>query len=87
MVPNALINLIFVTLGCIPKLSFLDYVEVGKKDRLRVGECVGGWLGGARAYHYQGDFITNSGSSELSLDSEYKLEPSVAIKPYQTKLN
>ena len=33
---------------------------------------------GARAYHYQGDFITHSGSSELSLDSESKLEPSVA---------
>ena len=33
------------------------------------------------------DFLTHSGSSELSLDSESKLEPSVAIKPYQTKLN
>ena len=37
-----------------------------------------GWVGGARAYHYQGDFKTHSGSSERSLDSESKLEPSVA---------
>ena len=37
LVPNTLNHLIFVTLGCIPKLSFLDYVEVGKKDGLRVG--------------------------------------------------
>ena len=49
LVPNTLNHLIFVTLGCIPKLSFLDYVEVGKKDGLRVGGSVAEpmcWVGG-----------------------------------------
>ena len=51
--------------------------------RSRVGgsEAQGLIIGGARAYHYQGDFRTHSGSSELSLDLKSKLEPSVAIKP------
>ena len=31
LVSNTLNYLIFVTLGCIPKIGFLDYVEVGKK--------------------------------------------------------
>ena len=38
-VPNILQHLIFVNLGCIPNFSFLGYVEVGKKEVLRVG----GW--------------------------------------------
>ena len=36
LLPNTLNYLSFVTLGCIPKLGFLDYVQVGKKDGLRV---------------------------------------------------
>ena len=40
-VPNILDHLIFVNLGCMPNFSFLSYVEVGKKDVLRVG---GSWL-------------------------------------------
>ena len=36
---------------------------------------VGGWVGGL----VKRDFITHSGSSEHSLDSESKFEPSVAI--------
>ena len=57
LVPNTLNYLIFVTLGWIPKLSFLGYVEVEKKmgcglvaePMCRVGRlrslCVG-WVGG-----------------------------------------
>ena len=41
--PNTFNPINFVNLGCIPNFSFLDYVEVGRKDGLRVG---GGWVGG-----------------------------------------
>ena len=41
LVPKTLNYLIFVTLGCIPNLRFLDYVEVGKKDGLRVRAAAG----------------------------------------------
>ena len=34
-----------------------------------------------------GGNLSYNGSSELSLDSKSKMEPSVAIKLYQTKLN
>ena len=37
---------------------------------------MGGWVGG---WVVKRDFITHSGSSEHSLDSESKFEPSVAI--------
>ena len=39
-VPNILDHLIFVNLGCMPNFSFLSYVEVGKKDVLRLGGLV-----------------------------------------------
>ena len=37
-----------MSLGCMPNLSFLCYVEVQKKDGLRVGEwvAVDSWVGG-----------------------------------------
>ena len=41
LVPNTLNYIIFGTLGCIPKLGFLDCVEVGKKDGLRVRAAAG----------------------------------------------
>ena len=44
--------------------------ESKKKSRSRVG----GWVGGL----VKRDFITHSGSSEHSLDSESKFKPSVA---------
>ena len=40
-VPNSLNHLRFVKLGWLPNLGFLEYVEVRKKDVLRVG---GGWV-------------------------------------------
>ena len=40
---NILSHHIFVNLGCIPNFSFLGYVEVRKKDVLRLN---GGWVGG-----------------------------------------
>ena len=40
--PNSLNHLRFVKLGWLPNLGFLEYVEVRKKDVLRVG----GWVGG-----------------------------------------
>ena len=63
LVPNTLNHLIFVTLGCIPKFSFLDYVEVGKKNRLRVGGSVAEpmcWVGGsvAEPMCWVGGFMT-----------------------------
>ena len=39
-VPNSLNRLRFVKLGWLPNLGFLEYVEVRKKDVLRVG----GWV-------------------------------------------
>ena len=46
-------------------------LRIKKKSRSRVGR----WVVGVSV---KTDFITHSGSSELSLDSESKLEPSVA---------